>query len=172
MVPAGERFARLPADPVPDLLTCWFVGVDDEMLADGLCDLVVNLEARRAVQHGTADESDEAAFLGDGRQADGVAVHGDVEVGLMLVPAQVLVEEGLEVEGLQGLPNGGNVNLHGLSSPVPMWGARQRCTRSGNHTAGNALSGGPATSGRRSSPAVWAGRHSGIGRRSDAVPRP
>ena len=59
-----------------------------------------------------ADKGDEAPFLGDGRQTDGVAVHGNVEVGLMLVPAQVLVEEGLEVEGLQALANCGGINLH------------------------------------------------------------
>src|SRR5437870_243524 len=111
MIAAGDRFAWFAADPLPDLLAGGLVGVDNKMLASGFGDLVVDLEAHGPVRNRRADVGDEAALLGHCRKVDGIAVDGDVELGLVLVPAQVLAEKRVEVERLQALPNGGDIEL-------------------------------------------------------------
>ena len=98
MVAAGNRFARVSADPLPDLLPESLIRINDEMLADGLSDFVIDFEACWTVWDRMADKGDETALLGDGGQADDITVYWDVELRLVVVPPQVLTEESLEIE--------------------------------------------------------------------------
>ena len=49
VIAAGQRLAGLAAHPLPNLLAGGLIGVDNKMLAGGLGDLVVDLEAHGAV---------------------------------------------------------------------------------------------------------------------------
>ncbi len=43
-----------------------------------------------------------------------VAVDGNIEPGMMIVPAEMLAEERAEIEFFQALPHCGHIDLHGL----------------------------------------------------------
>jgi hypothetical protein len=113
MVAAGQRLARLAAHPMPDLLAGGLVHIDDEVLPGRFGDLLIDLQANGALGNGIAHEGREAALLGYGIQADRVVVDRDVEMRLVIVPAQVLAEQRAEVKRLQARPDRRGVELHG-----------------------------------------------------------
>lgn len=93
------------------------VGIDNDVFVRGLGDLALDLAACWMVGKGAtirrgAGKHLEAAFLGDRLQRVGRAVHSHSQAGGVLVPAQLLNEQGTEVEVLQALPDMRNVDEH------------------------------------------------------------
>jgi hypothetical protein len=98
MVTAGEGFTWFAPDPLPDLPACGLFNIDDEVLASGLGDLMVDLQACGSVGDRRADEGNESTFLGDSGQLNGSVINGDVKLGFVAIPAQVFKKECLEIE--------------------------------------------------------------------------
>ena len=98
VIAAGEGFAWLTANPLPDLLSRGLVGVDDEMLAGGLGNLMIDLQARGPIWDRGADKGYKTTLLGDSDQLEGPAVQSDIKLGLVIIPAQMFAKEGLEIE--------------------------------------------------------------------------
>ncbi|GIW56959.1 MAG: hypothetical protein KatS3mg082_3363 [Nitrospiraceae bacterium] len=112
MVPAGERLPWFATYPVPDLLAGLLVRIDNKVLADGFGHPLVDLEASGSVGDCGAQERDESPFLSNCCKSVHVSFDGDIQRRVMVVPSQVFPKKGLEVEGLEALPDGGNVEFH------------------------------------------------------------
>ncbi len=100
MVAAGERFARFAADPLPNLLARWPIGIDHEMLTGTFGDLLVDFQANRALGNRGANVSRKPSLLSDRRQSERGAVDRHLEMGLVIVPPQLLAEESGKIERL------------------------------------------------------------------------
>jgi hypothetical protein len=120
MVPTGNRLARIASHPLPDLLAGGLVGVDDEVFAGRLGDLVVDFATNVAIGNRGTNVSGKATLLCDCNKMVRLAIDRDVECGLVLIPAQMFAEERAEVKGFQALPNGFDVELH-AAHPSITW---------------------------------------------------
>src|SRR5258707_14994440 len=82
------------------------------MLASRFSDLMVDPKARGAVRNRRTSVRDKPSLLRNCRQLEVGAVDRNIELGLVLIPAEVLAEQRAEVERLQAFSHGGDIDLH------------------------------------------------------------
>ena len=114
------RLARRTLHPLPYLLCIGRVGVDDQVLVHRLRHLRFDLAAQRvgwdaAIGRRVAAERNQAALVRDGLQAEVLAVHRHDQLLPVVFPAQLLDEEGMEVEVFQVATGAGGVKHMGSS---------------------------------------------------------
>ena len=96
LVTAGYGFA-IAFDPLPDLLPGSLICINDEMLADGLGDFVIDLGARRTSGIKWQTKATKPRFWATAKRWTALPSTG-CRNRLVVVPPQVLAEQSLEIE--------------------------------------------------------------------------
>jgi len=99
---------------LPDLLSAGLIGIDDEVFAGRLGDLMIDLQASRPVGNAVTVKGGESTFLCDGLERDRGFADRDFQLCLVPVPTELLSEESLKIKRFQALANCGDVERHEL----------------------------------------------------------
>ena len=103
MFPAGIGLTCFSFDPLPDLACTCGIDEDDHMFTGGLYDLGFDLskqliEWKNNILRNRTEKGYHASLLGNGIKLPSLAIYGDGDFLIMVIPAQFIEKQVLKLE--------------------------------------------------------------------------